>query len=131
MSETQQQSEQRLVIQLSDRTVTILPAQWPQIGEVRGGHECGQYGQNGKTWWRIQVRQHADGRVLVYLRCGGNCQCNLATHHAGEIMPAFDRFELRQRVRALVTLGHETGEDSRDGEKDVRRLMQSLPQEVL
>ena len=131
----------RLTVKLCDRTVTIDPAEWPQVAEVRGGHDCGQHAQNGRTWWRVQVRSHADGRILIYLRVGGACQCSWPDiNEAGYLLraQASSDTELAQCARELVALGQQTGDDDlrRTEERaltasNVRRLLQGLSVEDL
>lgn len=56
---------EKLTITLTDRApVTIVKADWPIVATAKdwdNEHEC----QANRTW-RLTVRQHADGRAIVY-----------------------------------------------------------------
>jgi hypothetical protein len=121
-------------IKLEDRTVAIDPAHWPVVAKVGDSHECGQYAQNGSKAWKVRVRQHADGRTLVYLRTAGSCQCDLPeTTGSGYLLSVADRASLRSSARPLLELGAASiGEDGHEYiEECLRQLMQDMPPEVL
>ncbi|PZR79105.1 MAG: hypothetical protein DLM65_11440 [Candidatus Aeolococcus gillhamiae] len=62
---TTMSTEKKIEITLSESApVRIDPAQWPVIAEARrhdGAVEC-----QANNEWRIRVREHADGRRIVY-----------------------------------------------------------------
>lgn len=61
--------EKKLTITLTDaRPVTILPSNWPVIAEGSWADHDNQYEFQANRRWTawIKVRQHADGRVIVY-----------------------------------------------------------------
>ena len=122
--------EPKIRVRLDNRTVMISDSDWPEIGGARGSHECGQYAQNGRTWWRVRIRRHADGRVLVYLVSGGGCQCGLPSPAAaGALLTAGRVDAIESTARRLIALGHTAGDDGGDVAGDLRQCMQSLPAE--
>lgn len=55
----------KITIKLSDRRpIEIDPSQWPII--ARADHHDGQVECQANTVWSIKVREHADGRRIVY-----------------------------------------------------------------
>lgn len=70
------------------RPVDIDTAQWPVIARATDEHACGQAGQNGSFYWSTVVRQHQDGRALVYVATEGQCQCDFRHVEGGELVPA-------------------------------------------
>ena len=59
-------------ITLTDRPpVTIREADWPEIAAAAYHDFDGQYDFQSNRNWRgfVRVRQHADGRAIVYSRC--------------------------------------------------------------
>lgn len=76
--------DKKLTIRLSNRApVKITESEWEIIGtanDFEGEHE---FQSNRK--WRLKVRQHADGRVLVYGHKSSNYQ-NEGDIHAGYLL---------------------------------------------
>ncbi len=73
------------------RPVTIDEDAWPRIAEALEHHSCGEHAQNGKVSWQLRIRQHADGRLIMYGTTRGWCQCSdteTTTPRAGYVLPA-------------------------------------------
>lgn len=71
MTTTTQPARRKRVITLTGRPpVRIIEAEWPVIACAQGDHYAGDNrANNDEHWWdrwSLRVRQHEDGRALVY-----------------------------------------------------------------
>jgi hypothetical protein len=65
--------------------VTITEEKWPRVAwayEYDTEHEC-----QANRWWHLNVRQHEDGRAIVYGKYE-TCLNNERETCAGEVVPA-------------------------------------------
>jgi hypothetical protein len=112
------------VITLTDRApVRIVEADWPIVASARrhdGAVEC-----QANHQWHLTVRQHADGRALVYgsERAGdGGVFAGYEPAMAGELLAAGD--DVAAAVRRV-------GEESRCSDGMVSECIADLPAEDL
>lgn len=128
-------SNETLTITLTDRPpVRIVKADWPIVAEVRGddaslelARDPGRYNQalyNGElTTYRLVVRQHADGRALVYgVRTGGY---RTSDWRGGELLPATNR------VRTVADSIRAVGIEGAMPDYVIRNCIADLPAEQL
>jgi hypothetical protein len=72
---------------LTDRApVKIRDDQWPLIASAKT-HDGGQHEHQANRTWSIRVRQHEDGRAIVYAIYGSNWQ-NEHGRRAGALLTA-------------------------------------------
>ena len=96
-------------------SVRIDPKEWPMIARARGdtwkGSDHERYQQaidQGEisTYW-INVRRHADGRVLVYgwvFKCTGTCPEGMSKWRGGHLLDSgADDAAIVEAVRDLVS----------------------------
>lgn len=85
-------------ITLSERRpVTIAPEEWPVIAEAT--HHDGAVRSQANTEWAIKVREHRDGRRIVYgyvQAGGGGKPAGWRETRAGYIVDAISRDSMRQ-----------------------------------
>lgn len=102
-------------ITLTDRPpVRIIEAEWPTIAsatDYEGQHEC-----QADRHWRLTVRQHADGRAIVYGVYATRWQGE-HDRHAGELLEAGADI-----IAAIKRIGEEVGT-----ERSVRECIADLP----
>lgn len=94
----------KITIALSDaRPVKIDPAAWPVI--AKDAWHSGEYAfQSFDSAW-IKVRQHSDGRTLVYGFAGdgaGGSRPNRADISAGYLIPAGDDDGVIRAIRRVA-----------------------------
>jgi hypothetical protein len=122
---------EKIKIKLSDRApITITEESWPIVAfaeDWRGGN--GIQSQANEEWW-VRVRQHADGRAIVYAsreRGNGGMPIDYRGAHAGYVLaPTEGRVPSADIVRAIRRVAGAIG---RDGIADA--CIADLPAEEL
>lgn len=97
-------TEQKKTITLDDGPVTIVTKDWPQIAHGRwfsGEHACQAFDED----W-LRVREHADGRCIVYGYSGdgdGGSRPKRETRRGGQMLTgAIDRPALVRCMRDVA-----------------------------
>ena len=114
----------RRTITLTDRApVRIVDSEWPRI--ARGSGHDGEVECQANHQWFINVRQHADGRTIVYggvIEGLGGMRAGESEHRGGEMLtPGSDLAAAIRRV----------GDDCGVRDETVRECIASLPAEDL
>ena len=120
----------RMEIRLSDGPVLIDPAEWPEIASGTGD-SWGPGGDPQRHWqaekngeldcYTVTVRQHEDGRVLVYAERGGApAWTGNGDAYAGELLDSPGHASL---VAAIWRIGQEAEVPSRV----IREAIAGLP----
>lgn len=107
-TETEVTTAKRIEITLSERSpVRIDPEQWPVIAHA-STHD-GKVACQANTEWEIKVREHADGRRIVY----GSCTAGNGGQYAG-FRPSFGGWIItpdEDTVRAIRRVAGLIGDD--------------------
>lgn len=133
MTDTQTPPKQRTITLTGRRPVTIREDEWPLIADAADDSysrhaDAGRYEQARRqgeltTWW-LKVRQHEDGRALVYGRVtpGWTVPEGMEAWAGGELLPA--GADLAQAIQRV-------GADGRLPAATIRACIADLPAEEL
>ena len=104
-------TEKRVTIALSEEPpVAILPSEWPVI--ARASDHTGEHAFQANREWFVKVREHADGRQIVYGRNEsgpGGMPLGWRGAHAGYLLAAGTA---DATVRAIRRVAGVLGEDA-------------------
>lgn len=135
MTEHHMSTTKTRTITLTDHApVTIREDEWPEIARGSWYHGCGQGSQNGEHRAAVRVRQHADGRALVYVTSSGGCQCDLPYPRGGRLLaagtdlPSAIRAVVRSEFKGLAGLREE---DEEDPQRIAANCIADLPAEEI
>jgi len=119
-------------ITLTDRTpVRIAEDAWPLVAEATdnsfAGNDYGRLRQalarNEVDTYSLRVRQHADGRTLVYgVLCGATVWTGTTDHRGGELLP--DGSDIPAAIRRV-------GEECGLPDHVIRECIADLPAEEI
>lgn len=108
MTTTMTTEKKTIKITMSERSpVSIDPEEWPVIASA--DRHDGQVQVQANTEWAIKVREHTDGRRLVYGWCergNGGKPAGWRPSYAGWLIAARDGEMMRERDDGLMTARH-------------------------
>ena len=140
---TTESSAKLRTITLTNRPpVRIAETAWPIIASAR--RHDGQVECQANHVWHLTVRQHADGRTIVYGsedRGNGGMHQGYEAAYAGELLESSSAYEdrcpgdhpraWRKRTQDIVEAICRVGKDARCSEAMIRECLADLPAEDL
>ncbi|MCC7407408.1 MAG: hypothetical protein IT442_05010 [Phycisphaeraceae bacterium] len=133
-------SDTRTITLTGRPPVTIVEGAWPIIADAKDHEYDGQVESqaNRESWWECRVRQHADGRTIVYghYRYTTHYQGERGyLHRAGVLLPgtphASDICLAIERVCADLAACEHCGDDAARWDEIRAQCISDMPAEEL